>query len=955
MFRAVLLALTIALCACGDDSPGGGGDGPIFRVLDPGVGDPNGEDLWPMAVGMRRNDSVVAGISHAGGGLDLYRFVQPPTPTRVPGVSNPPSTSWYSDTAHGLGYHGSTAVGFVRRPMLLVPDEVRVGMAWETTLDEDLVRFEVVERNLVATVWGERVVWTIRQFIVDSGALDTEWRWVEGVGPDGAEVGVLPHDPQTGIDADTGALAAGEAVQGSDGGPFLVQGPTDGYAHASVVAGAGGAAQVHLQPRPPEVISPGLCLRLLGDAVSVIGFDSLTLGDVAEGACPSLPWRIDPSQSVAGSHAALAVLADDGVHWARGGSAGTVEQTDYGTTFRANYFSTLDLDGRVATLSHEVSRAGVRRANFATLDSDETTTPVVMRWASVDQVRMGHPALFGDLGPARTVPLRVDPTAGAPLVLSTGAGVWLASTFDGRAIGAADLAFFLPGNAHYRLDRQGRQVLVTSPDGLVHRIDARDGSLTLTRVAQLDVVLGDSLVAAFQLELDGDVAVLTATANVSCSVVGCDREHRLQRVPAIAQPDRPPPSASVSSTLDGLDAFVCWPRAFGPPSMASGWTLGGRAPVAVVEEPEAAGSCVLLVRDVSETPDLSRPDAFLVEGTVPGVGRVTIAHAMSGEGPQHEIDSFSNVSDQPPSVALVPYAPTGGFVSNTARYGRSGVLVSQADNRVSDDLEPQYRPVQDLTGRGLWGFDTFEAMRTPWGLVGGPGVPPPFDVPYRVTSTQMASARGGVVLCPVRAGAGGGLETCLHLHPDGALEDRPELAARRDRLPWVELADGTVCYDVVTGSVCVRPDGAEVAHPERLPTGQPIALPSGDGWFVGAPGAPGVSFYDAGTGTSTPLWPGCWQRPARANDGTYWAVLERDAEGGCFGPRRDLEQVVARLTPTGIEPVDVPMPKDVYGDPEQYLEGVVPGDDVLLLLAGPGDRPGTTAASRMHVYRVPAP
>lgn len=207
---------------------------------------------------------------------------------------------------------------------------------------------------------------------------------------------------------------------------------------------------------------------------------------------------------------------------------------------------------------------------------------------------------------------------------------------------------------NYELFSDRRELLLSTPDGVVHLVEpTADGGLALMRIGQADLPPEESVDGVFRLG-DEPVAagsplmVLAGINDFQCLAGSpCVRWHHAYVVDAIAPvEDHPPPSLAVSAVRDGWDVLVCWPRELGPPSASSGWTLAGRAPAAVVEEPEATGSCVLLIRDLTTPPSFG-PGQFHVHGTVPGVGGMDMAALFEGMQIEQDLQSFGSALERP--------------------------------------------------------------------------------------------------------------------------------------------------------------------------------------------------------------------------------------------------------------------------------------------------------------------
>jgi len=947
-----------ALRACDEIGGTTPSSDPSFEIIEPGRGDTNTALLWPMRVGSIWGVNVAEGTTHRGG-LELLRYVQPPVDDPIfSGESNPPVVSWYSQGEAGLAFHGSTRQGFYETPLLLVPAEVRLGMIWQSEIDGVRVRFEVTDRNDEATpLFGMQTVWTVVQTVATSGSEVAEWRWTEGFGPLHPNIRrvFLPEEEQPGIDLIYADSVVGERVdEMSETG--VIDGPTQSFRHVSshtLDTGGRGAAAAHGDT------GWGACFSSNG--ARVFPGDHEEAGSVLiNGRCPGFDADRDGQFDVAG-HVGLAVPLDGAAYFARGPANGETESifaTE--TTIKTLYATYLDADGQPETLMHLEGAMSTfsRRHRALRLQVPSGTLNGVVgpasRWVAVDQVTQFMPATSG---PRNVIMHGFDPLGGStpvPMTLRSASGALLSSTFGVDGIGPIELAFHKAGNVHYAMHADRREILITTPDGLVHRAQPSDRGLSLMRIGQVQVPEQESVVGAFwpsDPEAD-DVPLLVVTAvnDFVCASSRCVRPHHLYSA-AVALPaateDSPPPSTGVSAVRDGWDVLVCWPRALGDPSASTGWQIGGRAPAAVVEEPDGVGSCALVMRDLS-TPPEAAPGAFYVQGMVPGVGPIHMAVAVESDGsPVPDLDSFSDVLERPGlavSYPPSPYATTGGFISMSMIFGATGVPVSAPENldSIEGGVSVVGTPGADFVG--LWSSYS-NLLHTYVTLSGGPGSPS-FELEPGLV--QVTSARPGMLMCITEPTTSE--RRCVRLMADGTMEDAGDLHRSSDLIAGLELADGTVCGQ----DRCIDPDGTE----HMLATTSPgsAQLPLGRGWFEINAGVPGIRYVDVDAGTAAEVDARCGGAPSRDLDGQWWTVLRDDGMGGCAGPDSDLTLSVARLRVDGIDEVTaLPQPRDVYDD-QHTLAGVVVGREVVLVLTAGSSRGagGGGRGTRVRdIYRVP--
>lgn len=990
LFLFVFIALP-RLLSCGGCDSGGGSEppdgfnsAPHFVLVTDGDGAANEAPLWPLRVGARFGDAVCEGKTTRAG-LELLRYVYSEQNIDSLPDERPERVSWYSRAELGLTFHGSTLGGFLVHPVLFVPEEVRVGMAWETGSPDAPLTFEITERALEETMWGLRTVWSLRNV-----ANNHIVRFAEGLGPidEMADEGVrqpirrasLPAEDQPGIDLEWDDAVAPQAIQTVDSaggvtGDLEYVGTDDPVSFVSGHALSGQTAQLVLHQR-----GGGACFALrAGDGASgEASNDTSAFGELEPTDCPlSSPGARALVAPV--SHAGVAVPVGDKVYYAQSLPRAVVGLPD--VTAEHSYLTTfVDAEGLPQRLGHSEAPASLHRDRRTRAlrvygpDDEAFEARVANSWLAVDQTNQYIGNLHSDdgqlafapSGPRHVLAHRFHGAEGPlPVTLIGLSGTVLSATFDVSdpsrpELSRPELEFFKAGNANTVLFDDHRELLITTADGLVHRLEpTADGGRRLVRIAQIELPSRETLVGAFRPTavepgLDVPLVAVTALRQATCDEVdGCTRVRRLYWIAGI-EPlvEQSPRSLDVSAVRDGLDVLVCWPRELGPPSAASGWRLAGAEPAAIVEEPEGVGSCVLLLRDVSSTPDLASPGLFHVEATLPGVGALQMAAVQDARVFPEGLESYTLDRGQGPHAVSA-----GGFVTLSGVYGVSGALLGQA---AEADAEAGAE-VRDFGGAGLWQRTRGGTMAEPtstWTLLNGSDAGARFELDY--DGVQVPTAQGGILSCEVLSA----LEhRCEHLFADGSRAPRPDLDAldrRTHGLPLVELGDGTVCGErtlegppVDVRSWCRSADGVELEG-EAMPTGATL-FPVESGLFVFEAGVRGVRYLDATTLTVRSLDERCALSPTLDAAGDVWAMMVGDGATACDGSGAGL--VLARLRPDGVTDVSIPTPADVYGEGSEFGAMAI-GEHVLVLLTAPGERTRSELGAAVDVvgpslYRLP--
>lgn len=181
------LGLLLLLVACQRD-----GRDAIVTILSEGSGAPNEAPLEPATAGLTaRSPGAWQRWSGELGGL-LVKEVsggnQPMAPTVGQGVA------LYRETRDGLVLHALDApFDADARPILMVPQTVRVGMAWESEYGDGAVnRMEVLSHQRLVLPLGPADVWAIGEY-QGSEVATTRW-YAEGIGRVGTGNGEWASD-----------------------------------------------------------------------------------------------------------------------------------------------------------------------------------------------------------------------------------------------------------------------------------------------------------------------------------------------------------------------------------------------------------------------------------------------------------------------------------------------------------------------------------------------------------------------------------------------------------------------------------------------------------------------------------------------------------------------------------------------------------------------------------------
>jgi len=343
-----------------------------------------------------------------------------------------------------------------------------------------------------------------------------------------------------------------------------------------------------------------------------------------------------------------------------------------------------------------------------------------------------------------------------------------------------------------RTTPEERETLVVSPGGRIDRVRRTDGVWSREPLATVGLPAGEAAVIGAVVVPDPDAGpddrrLLVATRGEATGLdpyesgeTYTDPYTRMWTAPiAGGSSDRPWLAAlAVTAEKIGVDVRVCWPPAGALET--DGWTIGGAAASLVV--PHFDGDrCAGVFRDTASSLAPDAPGGMIVEGPVPGAGRVRIG-LPPGAGTGSRFAGGAALKG-------------GGFASTTGIYGPGGVLTEGLVLNA-----PYATTTPDLAGHGLWYLVPGRGDNAGLYVVGREGL-----VQVHDTALPAPVARGitGGVVALV------GVRDFFWFRPDGT---RLQLHERvSDLAGYVVLADGTACghgnYSMEPTLACYAPDG----------------------------------------------------------------------------------------------------------------------------------------------------
>lgn len=887
-----------------------------FVVTREGSGPANALPLNPLRVGSVLGEGLerqlIDGVIDAPGGRELrLTKVFSGTITRV------------RVTDEGLFFTGSTVDGDAPGAILVVPAKVRVGMAWDVFTEGDAAayHFEVVERLEVAdSAYGPGVQWRIDQ--TDAAGDVIGRRYLEGWGSTDALASVLwMADPAVQPSAapkveleplevpatftQRGWLESLSLVR-VGGGPGLFLANDEIYGGGGDVGFCATYVNGTLTPVMPVPGPP--FRRTLGPQCVSTKYCTRTV--TATGG------YLDCALSYASGHASGVLVGSDGqLTWLPRSPTGGLAYGDHeraGSDFSAQAYQGLavvpDAQGRGNVLFTNASGYG----DLLGLGDEVNLLGDGSHPRFVANSLLGLPDLV------RAIPLGDDTGGKHTLLLQTGDGMLWSATLRDGVLSPPRRHARLAGRFAVHASERGNEVLRVTGDGLVERLRVDDEGLGLDPVAQLALPAGEQAHSAF-LSPEGDATVLLVAtlAPDGRDALGARVKVNLYRSKESVTPQattRPSPANGVWAVTAGtnFDALVCWSGG-GAPAL-SGWTLGGEPAQAVVPI-EVGGPCVLVFRAGGQGASLPETKYWMVEGPIPGQGRVMVRTRLS---PNLGLTS----STVPPQLAALS---GGGFASGRKLFGPGGVVLGVPTQQLASE-HPQ-GTVPDAAGHGLWAMelDPIEANQRHLFLIG----PRSFKrtMPKGSAGIAFPSEGGGVVI-GVTPEAQPNTLRFQYVAPDGTVTDLPAPKTPEETYRG-RLADGTLCGEIRGAPMrafCRAPSGAEVSQPFPADLGYlPAFAPAGEGRFIVL--AEGHYAFDGRTGTFVDVPPPHrgWLWAAPAADGSLWGVVTESPAGGPGS--------VVRFGPAG--PVPVPIPAGLLRSDEHPVK-VFPDEQVLLVVAQNG-------------------
>ncbi len=817
--------------------------------------------------------------------------------------------SWHStgfatfqaNTDHGLVRYGDDKSGITIEAVLLAPKTLRVGMKWTTAGRE----FEVLQRVEEPTAWGLRPVWTIADKELGKDLVECTRVYVEGHGLrqdtclssamfDAAiellEPLIPPGNPEPiqvaplkvagiqwgiplgaqhlwGVDIDPGHSPMVVSVFG-EANPRLLY----GYVEEDVWSCLQVEPNGDIYERHPAPIFADL---LNGDVTVVRGPPTCPWGEFHEGQWDYLGNR----------HAVRTWMRSDGsggVWYGTSRSDGTLQGKDghlVGDTMLA--LVGWEGDGE-PTAIHWNYFGGV---------AWDALEPLV------GQVVGGGPTF------ALTPPQAVEETLPVGLVTASGLLTNTTLAADGTT-GRLEMGPYFGPFYTVRATPAQRDVVMVSPGGNVDRMVLGEQGWQRQPLASVALPFGHSgFVGAFAipgLQGAGERLLLFTRVFPPWTFTFDDgtAEETVQPmtlawtapIPEKA-PVRPWLGAlAVTAEKIGADVRVCWPAA-GEPEV-EGWTLGGAPPQQVVPHFDNH-QCVALFRAHSAAVAADEPGGMVVEGPVPGVGRVRVAMTPgAGESTDRDFAGGAPLTG-------------GGFAATNGIFGAGGVVVEPMLLNA-----PYAEYYDDSGGHGLW-YWVKGTNEMGLHLVNKEGDANLFGP---VGGTLMARPYGGGLVIWNE------LDHCRRFHPDGTVETIPDICNKLYNVGY--LSDGRACGNGYDGAseykeslYCYSADGEETlvsqdpAHSLGTGGNAPF-FPVADRYFLMG-NYTGVWLLDADEGTVAPY-----------ADATQLANVVYAADRTLYG---QVDGVWSELGPTGPIPLEL-------ADYAEQVQSLYVDEHVLILL-----------------------
>lgn len=913
--RSSTLARLVACAALLGCTPGRGDPtdlGGAFEVIDPGTGEPNEAPLHPMVIGSRRAYAGGHITNVVLGPVDLWGTSAHRVAT-LRGISGTAlivrDVRLYASGAQGLALLGSAHDGPSDPPILWIPADLRDGMRWVVRDAAGGQATFRAERQRPRSIFGSAPVWRI---FVESGGTELWTEYAEGFGPVAADD--IPVDL---------AIVPAE-VAPTPTGPRLELGPPIfeesgivpqllGLVHmpdGARVARVGGYVEISGGSMPRTTVD---CLRFAPDG-AFVGQERTRFDDPGDDGrsaeCPNaMAAAFDAAGELTQPAAPAVTVAQTGVLTSFRGRGGTIARIGRSTSVWVGNESLLlgPLDRPFDTVRE---RGPFERFFLVDAVQDEAT----IGFAEWIDGRLFHGRVHG-IDPARR---RIDGDGALRLLAS----------FHGARVAAT-------------LDADGRTYLISSAEGAIDRVAIDADGVTVERVGVVALPDGDELVGA--MELDASRLLVVTMQRAATGLAATNLLWSIAALPgAPVESEATLAAHNVLAWPTGRDVRVCW-RGRAADGIGT-WTLGGAPAEAYLAFDGGDMVCAIVLRDLDDEPDGDA--AWLVRGTVPGIGDLAIGIAPSSFDP-----SAAPVLD--PATSTFASIAGGAFVTPTYLHSEDALPIGAPRGYV--DFPPDVvTPMADVAGGGVWRARPIVAPETCPEEVAEPchevvrigtaplrlHVPGGFDRGLSPSRFVSPVAGGGVIW---RAGEVDGMGRVVATYAiiDGeggytelapiadTLETSHQAADDTGRVCGIRLRRGATAGSTIRDLFCRAPDGS-IVYADVADAG-PFMGP----WFPGRGGfyvqiAGGWAFVDPATAIPTevdlsafpPVASSRLALPSHSPSGELF-VRAVDADGAV--------QAIYELADGAAIAQEVPELARAPRDPAPFLVG----DDLFVIASAP--------------------
>lgn len=617
-------------------------------------------------------------------------------------------------------------------PLLMIPATVRHGMKWEVRNGDDLLLSGVItggeERD---TEWGKRRVWKVDVTVAERNPhegegtvltpmgdhLPSHWvqEFVEGRGPIGASMAIVPLEDRT------YELPKRVAMQPLPKVPKEYRGSVESFSVTQ------DAATGHFEPQMGVTVpgvGPTQVSKMTASGTSLASWEYFygrricyrTDGNTIEeidpsvpAANPYLPWDWKECQDAAGVvYDAQGLMATrqpfevdgtspedwfydfgPGIQIMGLSSIGTFFGNSFyvpGSKGLARYDGTIS-GGVYMTEIHEPgTRPGWKEAQNPTSAVYEFTLgPWAQQWD------VGHMHRAVALAPEKDRKLDILFMGQGVLghgQLRSGYEPQIENTDDRWTVGDSGLDFHTYDEFVVVTHSDNtREIYQVSEDGLIWRVEMKDGALQRTFLVAVEVPEGHQVVGVVPTAQD-ELQVWTQEGFTWRGTLGIDFvgwsdiyvddvfHHAWKvKIPADAVPEPPPISGELFLQASGRDVLVCGPM--GNQLPLEGWKLGGQEPTVI----DIDHRCLLLMRPLpvysTQPPPPEEavlipqePTAWIVEGTLPEVGPVT----MQFTPVQPRIPHIMRAAGDDTIAAGEEYNDNGGLGEMVRIWGRGKAM-----------------------------------------------------------------------------------------------------------------------------------------------------------------------------------------------------------------------------------------------------------------------------------------